>query len=266
MAAPVRPPRSTRASGSGRALLLIGVLLALAAGGIVIFVLSQYTGGPTQMETVVVAAQDLKPGIKLVASGGDGSTSISISQAFTTKSVNTSFAPSDAYIFTNQDALNAKLSGQTISQEFYTGEILRTSDPRLTGIGGAAGSLNNINPGAFKQCTAGDSCVVTQIKLDGTPAFVAGDYVDVLAYQCNLPGAAHNVGHCEAQVTVKDVYVYTVRSDFVFIVTDRQNALTILYLSQTGTIELALRGPNDTGTPSPTIATGPAEIVNQFGF
>lgn len=268
MAAPVRAPRSTRTSGGGRALLLIGVLLALAAGGIVIFVISQYTGGPTQMETVVVAAQTLNPGIKLVASGGDGTTSVNISQAFITKSVNTSFAPSDAYIFTSQDALNTTLDSQTIAQTFYAGEILRQTDPRLTGVAGVPGSLNNINPSALKQCatTAGSSCVITQIKLDSAPALVAGDFVDVLAYQCNLPGAVNDPGHCEAQVTVKDVYVYTVRGNFVYIVTDRQNALNILYLSQTGSIELALRGPNDTGTPPATSATGPAEIVRQFGF
>ena len=273
MAAPVRSPRTTRASGGGRALLLIGVLLALAAGGIVIFVVSQYTGGPTQMETVVVAAQTLNAGTKLTTDGSNSSTSIAIAQAFTTKSVNTSFAPSDAYLFTSQDALNTLLNGQTIGQTFYAGEILRQSDPRLTSVAGAPGSLTNVNLPALKTCSdtnGGDPCLITEIKLDsngsnGKPAIVPGDHVDVLAYQCNLPGAVNNPGHCEAQVTVQNVYVYDVQSNFVFIVTNKQNALSILYLSQTGTLELAIRQPGDTNT-NQTTATGPAEIVAQFHF
>jgi len=75
----------------------------------------------------------------------------------------------------------------------------------------------------------------------------------------------NNPGHCEAQVTVQNVYVYDVQSNFVFIVTNKQNALSILYLSQTGTLELAIRQPGDTNT-NQTTATGPAEIVAQFHF
>ena len=109
MQAPVRPNRA-RASG-GRTLILLGVLLALAAGAIVIFVVSQYGGSPlASTEMVVVANQDLPPGSVLSNTQSGtvaGVNYISISAAFVTKSVNSDFAPKDAYVFKSQSDLNS---------------------------------------------------------------------------------------------------------------------------------------------------------------
>lgn len=258
MSAPVRPPRPPRTSGGGRVLLLIGVLLALAAGGIAIFAISQYTGGPTQMETVVVAAQTLQPGTRITVDGSNGS--LAISQAFTTKSVNTSFAPSDAYVFSNQDALNTLLNNQNIVQTFYAGDILRTSDPRL-GVAGAPGSLNNVNP---SKVAAGDVIVSVDVKTPGVGVMVAGDFVDVIATECNLPGS-QDPSHCETQTTLTNIYVYAVRSNAIFLVLTHQQALELQYLSQSGNIGFVLRKSGD-GTPTTTTPVDPSYVVNHFHF
>ncbi|MEO7002032.1 MAG: hypothetical protein ABI068_09410 [Ktedonobacterales bacterium] len=259
MSAPVRPPRPLRASGGGRLLLLLGVVLALAAGGIVIFTISQYTGGPTQMVTVVVAAQTLQPGTKITPDGSNGSTAIS--QAFTTKSVNASFAPSDAYIYTSQDALNTVLNNQTVEQTFYAGDILRTSDPRLLGVGGAPGSLNNVDPTHVKQ---GDVIVGVDVKTSGIGMMVPGDTVDVIATECNLPGS-QDPGHCETQTTLTNIYVYAVRTSTVFLVLTHQQALELQYLNQSGNIGFVLRKSGD-GTSTTTTPVDPTYIVQHFHF
>jgi len=93
MAAPARPPR-TRASG-GRTMMLLGVLLALAAGTIVIFIVSQATSSATQSVTVVVAKSDLPAGTTLSVDTSDKSHML-ISDAFVTKSVSADFVPQNA--------------------------------------------------------------------------------------------------------------------------------------------------------------------------
>src|SRR5262245_55410374 len=103
MAAPTRPPR-TRASG-GRTLMLLGVLLALAAGTIVICIVSQATSSGTQVVTVVVAKQDLPAGTILSVDASDKTHTL-ITDAFVQKQVSADFVPENAFAFTTQDALN----------------------------------------------------------------------------------------------------------------------------------------------------------------
>ncbi len=265
MAAPARPMR-TRSSG-GRTLILLGVLLALAAGAIVIFVVSTYTSAPLQTETVVVAAADLQAGSILSTSqtGQVGDTQaqyILISASFTTKTVNTDFAPKDAYIFKSQTDLNNFLNGQSINSNFYAGEILRNPDPRLAAAGSSAtGSLTGINPGQIK---TGD--VLAEIKVDGKPAMVPGDHIDLIVTYCNsnLPNLPSGVAPCKSNTTYENLYVYAVQGNNVFVVAPRQTAVELLYLTSNATnYELAIRKPGDTST-TPTTPVTSTQIISDF--
>lgn len=252
-----RPPQ-TRAS-NGRTFILLGILLALAAGTIVIYVVSNYTVAPQQLVTVVVAKADIHAGTVLTAGASDA-THTAIVDAFITKRVNTDFAPTNAYTFTSQEALNSTLNNQVVVATIYAGEILRQADPRLTSIGNAAsGSLNMIDP---RQLAAGS--VIMQIQLSGKPAVVPGDHVDVLVTECDLPGAK-DPSHCETQTTLQDIYVYAVREDFVFVVLKHQDALTLKYLAETGKVDLAIRQPDDS-TIAATDTVNPSYIVGNFGY
>lgn len=266
MAAPARPMR-TRSSG-GRTLILLGVLLALAAGAIVIFVVSTYTSAPLQTETVVVAASDLQAGSILSTSqsgqvGTSQATYILISAAFTTKTVNTDFAPKDAYIFKSQTDLNTFLNNQVVSSEFFPGEILRNPDPRLTALGiGAPGSMTSSNPSQIK---TGD--VLTEIKVDGKPAMVPGDHVDLIVTYCNsnLPNPAPGAAPCKSQTTFQDLYVYAVQGNVVFVVVKRQDAVELYYLTTdaASNYELAIRKPGD-DTTNPTTPVDSTKIITDF--
>lgn len=265
MAAPARAPR-TRSSG-GRTLILLGVLLALAAGAIVIFVVSTYTSAPQQTETVVVAATNLTAGsvLSTTQSGQVGNTAGTyqlISAAFTTKTVNTDFAPKDAYVFKSQADLNTYLNNKVVSSEFYAGEILRNSDPRLTPLGlGAPGSLTSQNPGQIQ-----NGEVLAQIKVDGKVAVVPGDHVDMLVTYCNpsLPNTSSSTSPCLSQTTLQNLYVYAVQGNVVFVVVPRQDAVTLLALTtDASNYELAIRKPGDNST-TPTTPIGASRIVSLF--
>jgi len=264
MAAPVRPAR-TRSSG-GRTLILLGVLLALAAGAIVIFVVSQYTSAPLQTETVVVAATNLPAGSVLSTTqsgqvGTSAGTYELISAAFTTKTVNTDFAPKDAYIFKSQSDLNNFLNNQVVSSDFYAGEILRNPDPRLTPIGaGAPGSLTSQNPG---QIQAGE--VLAQIKVDGKAAMVPGDHIDLIVNYCSasLPNAGSG-NPCESQTTLQNLYVYAVQGGVIYVVVKRQDAVQLLWLTTyASNYELAIRKPGDAAT-NPTTPVSSSKIISSF--
>lgn len=265
MAAPARPMR-TRSSG-GRTLILLGVLLALAAGAIVIFVVSTYTSAPLQTETVVVAASNLPAGSILSTSqtgqvGTSPATYLLVSAAFTTKTVNTDFAPKDAYIFKSQTDLNTFLNNQSINSTFYAGEILRNPDPRLAAAGtGAPGSLTSINPGQIQQ---GD--VLAEIKVSDKPAMVPGDHVDMIAIYCNsnLPNLPSGTAPCDSQTTLQNLYVYAVQGNIVFVVVKHEDAQMLQYLtSNATTFELAIRKPGDTAT-APTTPVNSGTVIQQF--
>ncbi|HEX8731243.1 MAG TPA: hypothetical protein VF725_04195 [Ktedonobacterales bacterium] len=265
MAAPARAPR-TRSSG-GRTLILLGVLLALAAGAIVIFVVSTYTQPNLQTETVVVAASNLTAGsvLSTTQQGQVGNTSGTyelISAAFTTKTVNTDFAPKDAYIFKSQADLNNYLNNKVVSSAFYAGEILRTSDPRLTPLGlGAPGSLTSQNPAQIQ-----NGEVLAEIKSDGKAVVVPGDHIDLLVNYCNssLPNISGGSSPCDSQTTLQNLYVYAVQDNVVFVVVPKQDAVTLLYLTTySSNYELAIRKPGDNGTSS-TTPVNSSRIVSLF--
>jgi Flp pilus assembly protein CpaB len=256
----------TRQSG-GRTLILLGVLLALAAGAIVIFVVSQYTPNTSQTENVLVAVTDLPAGSVLSNSqngqvGTGAGTYVLISTAFKPVQVLTASAPKDAFVYTTDADLNTKLNNQVISSAFYAGEILRTSDPRLTPLGsGAPGSLTTNNPGQIH-----DGEVLTQIKVDGKAAMVPGDRLDLIITYCNstLPNAAGNASPCETQTTLQSLYVYAVQGNTIFVVVSRQDAVELLYLTTNASnYELAIRKPGDTNTTATTPVSS-SKIISDF--
>jgi Flp pilus assembly protein CpaB len=265
MAAPARPVR-TRSSG-GRTLILLGVLLALAAGAIVIFVVTTYTSTQQQTETVVVAAINLPAGSVLSTTqsgqvGTSAGTFELISAAFTTKTVNTDFAPKDAYVFKNQTDLNNYLNNMVVQGTFLAGDILRTSDQRLTPLSaGAPGSLTSQNPG---QIQTGE--VLAQIKVDGKVPVVPGDHIDMIVTYCNasLPNVSSSSTPCASQTTLQNIYVYAVQNNVVYVVVTRQNAVTLLYLTTNASnYELAIRKPGDSST-TPTTPVSSSRIISQF--
>ncbi|HUY77603.1 MAG TPA: hypothetical protein VMV29_12595 [Ktedonobacterales bacterium] len=245
-----RPP----AAGGGRALLLLGVLLALAAGAIAIFVVSQNNNGGGQMETVVVTTTNVPTGTVL--------TPTNIGNYFVEKRVTVSSAPNNAYIFTSAAALNSTLNNQVVAQTIYQGDYLFNNDPRLSAGGGAPGSLTNVNRNAIQP---GD--VIAQLTVSGQVAVVAGDHVDFLVTECNLPGTpgAGNLP-CTTQTTLTDVYVYSVNGNTIYLVLTRQKALQLKYLAETGNLELAIRNPQDATTTVTTTAVDAGNIVSSFNY
>src|SRR5579859_869790 len=179
MTVQTKAPRAPRGTG-GRTLMLLGVLLALAAAIIVIWVVGQAVGPGSQLQTVVVAAQNLNAGTELVSASNGNSQGVSVQTAFTTTKVNTGFVPADAYTFTTMAQLNIDLGDQVVVGSFFKGDILRKPDPRLVPAGSAAlGSLTLKNPG---QLPAGS--VIFPLPVDKVTGLVPGDHVDILVTVC----------------------------------------------------------------------------------
>ncbi|MGZ3664831.1 MAG: hypothetical protein ACXVDA_10150, partial [Ktedonobacterales bacterium] len=266
MAAPNRPPR-TRASG-GRTLMLLGVLLALAAGAIVIYIVSTAVGAGSQTTTVWAATKDLPAGSILTVQPTDASKSyLSIGEAFAQKTVTASFVPQTALPYISQEDLNIKLNNQVIVGAFYAGDILRQSDPRLVQVGtGAAGSLTNINPA---QLPKGSILAAFDVKsnsgaVGGTPIAHPGDYVDFLAFFC--PKAQQGGTLCQSQTTLQNIYIYTVVGASIVVVLTPKQALQLQYLQQdASSLEIVVRKPGDTN-PVNTSAVTEGTIVSDFHF
>jgi Flp pilus assembly protein CpaB len=244
--------------------MLLGVLLALAAGTIVIFIVSQATSGGTQVVTVVVAKQDLPAGTILSVDTTDKTHTL-IADAFIQKQVSADFVPQNAFAFTTQDALNLELNNKVIVGTFYSGEILRHPDPRLVPLGtGSQNSLTNLNPA---QLPAGSVLMVVQFQgpSGGKPIAVAGDYVDFVVTECNLPGTKDTGGGCESQTTLQNVYVYDVEGSSLIVVLTHQRALLLQYLENTGKGEIVIRKPGDADPANTSAVTG-SDIVKAFGY
>lgn len=245
--------------------MLLGVLLALAAGTIVIYIVSQATGTGTggATVTVVVAKTTIQEGMVLTVSSPDA-THILISDVFQVKQVPADLVPPNAFQYVSQDDLNVKLTDEVVIGQFYQGDILQQTDPRLVKQGtGAVGSLTNVNPGRIP---SGD--VIFQIQLTGgaKAAVVSGDVVDVLAVECNLQGAQHE--GCEAQTTLQGLYVYSVSGTQIYVVVDRTTAQEYMLLqSSASQIEFVVRDPKD--DPKHTYNQSPVDtgtLVKQFNF
>lgn len=265
MVAPTRAPR-TRASG-GRTLMLLGVLLALAAGTIVIYIVSQATTTTSQMVTVVMAKQNITPGTTLIVGPTDATQGyLSITDAFVAKQVSADYAPADYQPFTTQDQLDVKLNNEVVVGTYYTGDILRTGDftSRLAAAGtGAKGSFTNFNPARLP---TGSVLVAVELttqsgSTSGKPFAQPGDYVDFIVVDCNVSGQ----NGCEAQTTLQNMYVYADAGNTIIVVATHQQAVDLTYIIHSLSLQIVLRKPGDTNSIT-TTAVNNATIVSQFHF
>lgn len=268
MTVQTRPPRAARGT-SGRTLMLLGVLLALAAGIIVIYVVSSAIGPSSNLTTVVVANENLNAGTELVATGSNNAQGVPVSTAFTVTKVNAGFVPADAYPYTTMTQLNIDLADQVVVGTFFKGDILRKPDTRLVPAGSAAlGSLTLKNPG---QLPAGS--VIFPLTLDKLSGIVAGDHVDVLVTVCIAtinPDTGQTNAGCNGttdvtQTTLQNLYVYAVGTNVVDVVLNHQQALDLKFLAEHGKVTLALRKPGDDATTNTTSVDGPY-ILKQFNI
>lgn len=250
--------------------MLLGVLLALAAGAIVIYIVSTAVGAGTQTTTVVAAKADLPAGTILTVDTTDPAKHyLKISDAFVPKPVTSSFVPQNALPFISADELNIKLNNQVIVGTFYAGDILRQSDPRMVQLGtGAAGSLTNINPAQLPKNSILAQFQVKSGKgsVGGKPIAAPGDYVDFVAYACVKSGQNQDQQVCQAQTTLQNIYIYTVLSDSIIVVLTHQQALELLAIDQkSSSLEIVVRKPGDTD-PAKTDAVTDQYIISHFDF
>jgi hypothetical protein len=210
---------------------------------------------------------DLPPSTVLSSALKDTSHTL-ISDAFGEESVPVDVAPVDAFKWVNELDLDSKLNNYVVGGQFLKGEFLRSPDPRLHPAGtGGPGSLTNINPAAIPQ---GSVLFVVDVHGPGggnaKPAAVAGDNVDFIYIECQLPGSRDPQG-CEAQTTLKNIYVYAVTESQIVVVVTHQQAQELLFLQATGGGEIAIRKPGDTSaTTSTLLVVDRAYIVKNFGY
>jgi Flp pilus assembly protein CpaB len=238
--------------------MLLGVLLALAAGTIVIYVVSSALGPTTQTKTVVVATKTLTSSTILSSTTSDAS-HLLISDAFATKSVNADFVPADAYVYSSATQLAVDLNDKVVIGQFYAGDILRQDDPRLVALGqGAPGSLTNRNPAELPK-----GSVIFPLEGLKVTGLVAGDHVDVLVTLCagTTCGSEADV----TQTTLENVLVYASDSNTLDLVLTHEEALELKFLTEHGQVSLALRKPGDTDPSDTTPVTLPY-IVQHFKF
>lgn len=236
----VRPPRQR--SSSGRTLMLLGLVLALAAAAIVFYITSTVQGTLSQTVSVVAAQTNLKAGSILTLNNAVAP-SVRIQDAFAVKQIDKKLAPPDAFIYTNQDALNTALNNQVIKEDFLAGDVLRNNDPRLAPVGATSGtSLTNINPPALKP-----GQVLFVMKLDNADFGVQpGDSIDIILTGTN--GSA--VFNSQKPITVYAVDVPA--KGKIIIVVDELQAVELAYYENNGILlTIVIRKPGDT-TPAPT--------------
>ncbi|MGO8948148.1 MAG: hypothetical protein ACLQUY_10890 [Ktedonobacterales bacterium] len=247
-----RQPRS----GGGRALMLLGVLLALLSGVLVIFIVSNATATAGQTEQLVVATQNVPAGTMLSVS--------QIPTDFSEKSYPLSLVPAGAYVFTTQAALQVKLNQTVVTATLYPGDVLLASDPRIQPLGeGVPGSVTNINPNAL---TAGDILYPLAYSSPtgsaAQPFVVAGDHVDIIVTEC---GADWTTDDCATQTTFQDLYIYATFNNSLILALAPEDAQRLQVLAQTGKLTLAVLKPGN-NTPQSTVSVTPAQVASYFNF
>jgi Flp pilus assembly protein CpaB len=244
--------------------MLLGVLLALAAGTVVIYIVSQATSTGPQLGTVVVAKIDL-PANTILSSTTADTTHTLISAAFEEKQFPVDAIPSDAFPWVGETDLESKVNNSVVIGGFLHGDILRQADKRLAliGSGGAGGSLTNVNPA---QLPSGDVLMGLKFTnaLGGKSLVVAGDSVDLVFTECNLPNAKTTA--CETQTTLQNLYIYASFGDGMVVVVTHQQALVIQELQQTASVNsILIRKPGDTNNVV-TAEVDPSYIAKAFGY
>jgi Flp pilus assembly protein CpaB len=263
MSAQIRQPRAR--GGGGRTLMLLGVLLALGAGIMVIYVVTTAGTTPSHEVTVVVAAKDITASTILTASAASDPSHTLISEAFTTKQVNSDFVPQGAYNYVSPTQLSIDLNDEIVTGQFYAGDILRAADPRLAKLGTiTSGSLVFRNPSALPK-----GSVLYPFKAENLDSLglVPGDHVDVLVTYCSVKGVDPAfLNGCSAQTTLENVYVYAVNKGILYVVLTHQDSLTLQLIAQTGAeVTLAIRKPGDNDPANTAPITG-QYIFSHFHF
>jgi len=242
----VRPPRQ-RSSG-GRTLMLLGLVLALAAAGIVFYISNSVQNTIGQTVSVVTAQVDLPTGTILSVTNVQPPDML-IQTAFAVKQLDRKLVPPDAYLFTSQDALNTVLDKKVVRQEFLQGDILRTDDPRLADLGTTSGnSLTNFNPPVL-----GKGQVLFVMKLDNADYGVQpGDMVDIILTGSFGPnGAVASVVFNQKQPILVYAVDVPAKGKIILVVEEIQSVLLAQYQNNGVTLTLVIRKPGDT-TPAPT--------------
>ncbi len=239
----VRPPRQ-RSSG-GRTLMLLGLVLALAAAGLVLYVTSSVQNVFVQTASVVVAAQDLKAGTILTVDNGQAP-SMRIQDAFAVKQIDVKLKPANAYVFTNQDALNTVLNNKVVKEDFLAGDILRTNDPRLALIGTTNGnSITNINPPA----QANGQVLFPLPQDNGGLGLQPGDTIDII-----VTGPSKNGNGTSSQYIIGNIPVYAVDVPVkgkIWVVLSQRDALQLADWQQAGrTLTIVIHKPGDPSNPT----------------
>ncbi len=191
---PPRGGRQPRTGGSGgRALMLLGVVLALVSGVLVIYLVSNATNNAGRTEPIVVANQNIQEGTALSPSD------------FTVKSFLAADVPAGAYPFTTQDSLNVLLSGTYATENIIAGDILMANDPRIAKGNSIIGSIVNNGPTPLKPGYVLFPFSYSDPNSGAQSFIVAGDHIDVIVTEC---GAAYTNDSCATQTTFQDVLVY----------------------------------------------------------
>jgi Flp pilus assembly protein CpaB len=249
--------------------MLLGLVLALAAAGLVLYVTSSVQGTFTQTVSVVTATENLKSGTILTLNNSQAP-SVRIQDAFAVKQVDKKLVPADAYAFTNQDALNTVLNNKVVKEDFLAGDILRNNDPRLADVGTTSGtSLTNINPTALQNGQVLFVMTLNNANIGVQP----GDLIDIIA----TGNVCNQQGQCavESQTTLTKVLVYAVdvpSKGSIIVVVSNQNALYLAQLEHVGAaLTIVIRKPGDPTDPgvggtNPTQPVDPVSIFNHFGF
>lgn len=239
--------------------MLLGLVLALAAAGLVLYVTNSVQGVLTQSVSVVQAAVNLKSGTILTLDNAQAP-SVRIQDAFKVNQVDKKLVPADAYVFTNQDALNTVLNNQVVREDFLAGDILRTNDPRLAAVGSTNGlSLTNINPPALP-----DGSVLFPLAQDNTDIGVQpGDTINIIATglgQATDPTTGKTVQAIISRVVMSKVLIYAVdvpaKGKIVVVVTNKQ-AETLATLEHGGyALTFVIRKPGDNSDPTDGTVVG----------
>lgn len=258
----VPTPRQTR-SGGGMPLIILGVILALGAGALVLYL----TGNGGQSVTVIVASQAIDPGRVLTTdSSKTDDPYMPVSQAFHTEHIPADLVPSDALLPTGTDDWAGQLNGHMTTSAFSQGDILRKQGneiARTEPVG--SGPLNSLTRKDPAEIATGDVLFSLHIDQGITLPIVAGDHLDILASTMDCPIANQSSCHL-AQTTLQNVLVYANDKTMgLIIVLSHQDALALKLLNETTKIDLVVRKPDDTSSAGTTTVDIPW-LMTHYGF
>ncbi len=242
---------------NGRALMLLGVVLALLAGVVVIYIVSNATTPQTGRVQLVVVNQDVPQGTVM--------TPAEIAKDFTVKGYPPALVPMGAFPYSTQDNLNTALNQLVTATNLYPGDVLLTADKRFVPMSSFV--KNDIT--SASTTTIPDGSVLYPFSYDdpttGSQAFVsAGDHVDLIVTECNKDYTV--TGVCAAATTLQDIDVFaTVNSGLVLIVNRTQAQELELFQTSAQVMEIVVRKPGDNSIVTQQAVT-PAMISTQWGF